>query len=255
MGYFCSQKCNLVQARAICKYEIITEIYATEGIRWCCFHLRNMSGGVENNNSMMELWLLLECSQRRDSSGYHRGERKHYSQQSPSSPRNSPPQKWTEKKIVVNYFSLYMYSLYSMQTYIMPECQEMALCKSSSNDPVNFEQVMILLKNVARSWAARQQTAARDVTTSQTQCPVELHTNLRDEWSFTITEEASTRALRVCANQPAHPLRPLPQRPNFISTYCRGPLRYCKTSYQSSRRFVCSSSGAAPDQIPSLGDD
>ena len=57
MGYFCSQKCNLVQARAICKYEIITEIYATEGIRWCCFHLRNMSGGVEveNNNSIMEL--------------------------------------------------------------------------------------------------------------------------------------------------------------------------------------------------------
>ena len=32
IGYFCSQKCNLVQARAICKYEIITEIYATEGI-------------------------------------------------------------------------------------------------------------------------------------------------------------------------------------------------------------------------------
>ena len=57
MGYLCSQKCNLVQARAICKYEIITGIYATEGIRWCCFHLRNMSGGVEveNNNSIMEL--------------------------------------------------------------------------------------------------------------------------------------------------------------------------------------------------------
>ena len=84
-----------------------------------------MSGGVEveNNNSIMELWLLLECSQWRDSSGYHRGERKHYSQQSPSRPRNSPPQKWTEKKIVVNYFSLYMYSLYSMQPYIMPDAR------------------------------------------------------------------------------------------------------------------------------------
>ena len=36
---------------------------------------------------------------------------------------------------------------------------------------------------------------------AQTQCPVELQTNLRDEWSFTI----KTRALRSHVNHPAHP--------------------------------------------------